>query len=122
MSNYFSGDTLMQLYLTFIFHFGQLVFWFAVLAGLKQLHAAGKLRGPLVLFGKIGAAGYLVYDIALNLTLFTVVTIDLPKEWTVTSRMKRYKARSGSGILGKWRTWLSNTLCGIANVFDPGHC
>ena len=67
---------------------------------------------------KVLAVPFLVvFDAPLNLTLFTVVCVDLPREWLITSRMKRYRKKY-NGIkpselksLHKWRSLLRWYIC-----------
>ena len=63
-------------------------------------------------------AVFYIYDIVLNLTVFTLITLDAPKELTVTRRMRRYKTDYGAG----YRLYLARLVCHIANFADPNHC
>lgn len=63
--------------------------------------------------------GYVI-DVLANLVVATIIFLELPKEWTVTSRLKRY-------ILTKtdYRNKLANWICQyLLDVFDPKgkHC
>lgn len=57
-----------------------------------------------------------VLDMLVNLTYFTVIYWDIPKEWLLTQRTERLK--SASGYRGK----LANLLCKLLNHFQAGHC
>ncbi len=67
---------------------------------------------------KILAAPFLiVFDFPLNTFVFTVLCVDLPREWTVTARMKRYRHKY-SGFppsqlthLEWWRSRLRWYIC-----------
>jgi len=63
-----------------------------------------------------------LFDIPFNLTFATVIFLDLPQEWTLTSRLTRYKSLStGPGL----RKDIAVTLCADAlNPFAPSkrHC
>ena len=58
--------------------------------------------------------GYLL-DAYVNLTVMTLVLLEVPKELTVTSRLKRhYKA-------GGWRKHVANWFVPLLEPYDPGH-
>jgi len=59
-------------------------------------------------------------DVLMQMTLATLVFWDLPREWTVTSRLARYRD-TGTGWRQRWATLIcTNAL----NPFDPTkhHC
>lgn len=59
-------------------------------------------------------------DLLMNVTLFSLIFLELPKEWLVTKRMQRY-IKDGEG----WRAKLSNFICSkLLNAFDAEgkHC
>jgi len=55
-------------------------------------------------------------DVAVNLTWFTVIFADVPKEWLLTKRIERLKSSSG------YRGLLANLLCKLLNYFEKDHC
>ena len=57
-----------------------------------------------------------VLDVIVNLSWFTVIFADLPKEWLLTERIERLKRDDG------YRGWLANRLCKLLNYFEDGHC
>ena len=62
-----------------------------------------------------------VVDVLMNWTLFTLITLDLPREAFVTSRMKRYRAQTTVN----WHSRLATFICTkLLNPFDPTkhHC
>ncbi len=70
---------------------------------------------------------FLVIDVAVNLAVMPVLMIDFaPREWTVTTRMKRYKRITDTSNSLQWlRYHFADNLCLILNVFDKsddGHC
>ncbi len=68
---------------------------------------------------------FLAGDVAVNLVVMTPLMFDAPREWTVTSRMKRYKEIKRRVGLNRYRYWVAENLCLILNVFDKskdGHC
>lgn len=59
-------------------------------------------------------------DFTMNLTLFSLIFLELPKEWLVTKRMQRY-IKDGEG----WRAKLAKFICNqLLNPFDSSgsHC
>ena len=59
----------------------------------------------------------LVVDVSFNI-LATIPFVDAPREWTFTSRMKRYKELSNDD----WRSILAYGICRRLNLFDSEHC
>ena len=58
-------------------------------------------------------------DTIMNLSLFTIIFLDLPHELMVTQRLERYRTQSG------WRNHIATLICTEAlNPFDPTrhHC
>ena len=89
------------------------VFYLAVmnLARVKRqqgLSTVVKVFGYPVLF-----IGYLL-DVFVNVTLCTVLFLELPKETTVTARLKRHN-RYGEG----WRQRLARWFEPLLDPFDP---
>ena len=66
------------------------VFYLAVMK-LSPFYKAGKLTGSVLVYAKIVLyVGYLM-DFYCNVVTFTIRTFDLPRELTVTARLKRYR-------------------------------
>ena len=92
--------------------------YLAVMA-LFRAHKAGTM--PLaskVLGYQILIIG-LVVDVIMNLTLFSIIFLEIPREWLVTTRLKRHIKKSG------YRGWLARFLChDVLSPFDPSgdHC
>jgi hypothetical protein len=59
-------------------------------------------------------------DIALNITLFSLVFFEKPQDWMLTQRMARYR-KTDLGWRGKLAIWMCNNLLNFA---DPSgqHC
>lgn len=57
-----------------------------------------------------------VVDLVVNLTWFTVLFLDMPKELLLTQRIERLKMNLG------WRGKLALKLCDLLNYFIKGHC
>lgn len=88
------------------------VFYAAVMS-IKRVRDAGKLT----LMGKV--LGYptlfigLVLDLLVNVFVMTVVMLEIPREMTVTSRLKRHHLESiGDSWLNKWRM-------SVVKFFEP---
>ncbi len=89
------------------------VFYIAVM-NIKRVSDAGKLTPfakalalPVALVG-------ITVDVATNWLVFTVVLLELPKETTVTARLKRHHRESGG-----WRLAVVLFLEPILDPFDP---
>lgn len=57
-----------------------------------------------------------VLDVAVNFTWFSIVFLDIPKEWLLTQRVERLKTSFG------YRQKLANQICKLLNYFEWGHC
>jgi len=89
------------------------VFYLAVM-GLKRAKDAGKLNKTALVMGTpVLIIGYLL-DAFVNVTMMTVLFIEVPKELTVTSRLKRH-IKEGTG----WRLRLASWFIPILDPFDP---
>jgi hypothetical protein len=94
------------------------VFWLLFIVTM-----AGKAAWPhlqpvaRVLIAPAALAAY-VMDVLFNIFIATLLFLDLPREWTFTERLERYKAEGG------WRAGLARWIC--SNLLDPfqvgGHC
>lgn len=77
---------------------------------------------PLVAVG-------LVFDAAVNVAIGTLLFADLPKEWLLTARLKRYHNARAANYeprhAGTWRARLAGWICShLLDQFDPSgdHC
>jgi hypothetical protein len=98
------------------------VFWYAyiLVMGLYRAHLAKRLT-PFTYALALPAllVGYAM-DVLANLTIASVVFLEPPREWLVTSRLQRYIAH-GTG----WRAAKARWICdNLLDVFDPSgeHC
>lgn len=57
-----------------------------------------------------------VVDLVVNLTWFTVLFLDVPKELLLTNRIERLKASTG------WRGAVAWKICDLLNYFIINHC
>lgn len=99
-----------------------LLFFYALYLAVMSLyrcHLAGTMPLAAKLLGyPILGVGLLV-DILMNISLFSIFFAEFPREWLVTSRLKRHIDKPG------YRGWLSGYLChNILSPFDPtgDHC
>jgi hypothetical protein len=91
------------------------LFYLAIMHVMKvrhDLHPVAKAHAYVLMV--IGLA----LDLVLNIVVGTVAFSDLPREWLLTSRLKRYKmGRDG------WRKSFAYWICEhLLNQFDEGHC
>lgn len=97
--------TFAVVYLLFVFY--------AAVMNIQRVHEMGKLN----LLGKVLGyptllIGYAL-DVLVNLVVMTVVMLELPREWTVTARLKRHQASSG------WRLAVVKFLEPLLDPLDP---
>jgi hypothetical protein len=97
-------------------------FWgmYVLVMGIYRAHLSHRLKGlVLVLSLPFIVIGYLM-DVFANVTIASLVFLELPREWLVTSRLQRYIAH-GTG----WRAAKARWICdNLLDVFDPSgeHC
>jgi ABC-type maltose transport system permease subunit len=95
------------------------VFFLAVMS-LDRAKRTGTLRPVAFALGiPILTIGLLV-DFLTNVLVMTFVLLELPREWTVTARLRRHIKGTG------WRKSVALYICGtFLDYFDPnpqGHC
>lgn len=80
-----------------------------------------RVRNDLHPFAKFNA--YLLLgigfplDVALNTVVGSILFLELPEEYLLTSRLQRHKR------LGGWRGDIARWMCEhLLNQFDSGHC
>lgn len=99
-------------------------FWllYVFTMGLYRAFLLRRLRGlSLVLCAPVVAVAALV-DLVMQLTVFTVVFADLPRDWLVTHRLRRYMRELPAH---HWRRRWADHLCHhLLDPFDPtgAHC
>jgi hypothetical protein len=87
---------------------------------LYKAHLTKTITKPALILGYPILAIGAVVDATLNITLFTIVFLEIPKELLLTKRMQRH-IKSGSGF----RYNISSFICTkFLNAFDPSgnHC
>lgn len=91
------------------------VFFVAVMR-LKMLRDAGQLTPAMWAFGYPTLAVGLVLDLAVNVLIASALFLELPREWTLSSRLWRWSNDSGGG----WRQRLAQALrVGLLDAVDP---
>ena len=92
------------------------VLWILYLAvmGLKRVRDQGKLSKLALYLGTpVLFVGY-VLDAILNIVVMTVILLELPKELTVSERLKRHNQDSGG-----WRKSVALWFEPLLDPFDP---
>lgn len=84
---------------------------------LKRARDNGLLHPVALVIGSSIAAPAYILDVAVNLTIGTVLFgFDIPREWTLSARMSRHYVPNGTG----WRSRLAGVLAVIfLDPFDP---
>jgi hypothetical protein len=92
------------------------VFYAAVMA-FKRARDAGQMAWPMKVFGYPALFVGLLLDAAVNVTVCTVLFLELPREWLVTARLSRH-------ILGDgWRAVVAVWICeNLLDELDPSGC
>lgn len=98
------------------------LFWvlYLAIANLERAYKAKTLRKPALILGyPVLVIGWLL-DMAMNMTLFSLIFWEVPKQWLVTQRLKLH-IKNNDG----WRSKLANWICAnLLNAFDANghHC
>lgn len=99
--------------LVFAVSYALWIFYLAVM-NLKRVRDMGKLGTVAKVFGyPVLLVGYAL-DVLVNVTLMTVLFLEIPRETTVTARLKRHN-RTGSG----WRQRLAAWFEPLIDPYDP---
>ena len=109
------------LYILLLFLAGIHTLWVYYLAimHLKEARDRGDLVGFVRYPAYFTLAIGLIVDFVINVLVCTCIFVEVPKEWTVTSRLKRHINSEG------WRSEVAAWICGkLLNKFDPSgnHC
>jgi hypothetical protein len=98
------------------------VFWclYIFMMGIYRAFLQRRLKGlSLVMSSPVLAVAF-VLDFLAQMTVFSVLFLDHPRDWLVTNRLRRYMAGPDG-----WRKRLADYLCHhLLDPFDPtgGHC
>lgn len=90
------------------------VFYLAVM-NLRRVDKMGKLGITATGLGMPALIIGLVLDLLVNVVVMTILMLELPRETTVTARLKRHK-RESTGWRLKVTEWLASELL---DSFDP---
>lgn len=99
--------------------YGILAFWvlwvcYISVMAIKRVKDEGKLSKLALWMGfPVLLIGYLL-DLILNVTLFSILFLEPPKEKTISERLKRHN-RDGEG----WRKKLASWFEPLLDPFDP---
>ena len=109
------------LYVALFIYLFTLFMWPAYLAVMNIERNRGKLT-PVAKFPAYPVViGGVLMDVGYNITVGTIIFLDLPREWLMTTRLDRYLARGKTG----WRLELAKWFCrNLLDPFDPAgrHC
>ena len=61
---------------------------------------------------------FIPQDAVVNVIVLTMFSFERPKEWLVTTRLKRWKTLDDD----TYRSRFGWFMCNILNNFDEGHC
>lgn len=98
------------------------VFWslFVMVMGFYRAKLDGRLKGVIYYLALPWYGLGLLMDFVGNVTLATVIFLDIPRETLVTTRLQRYVAGNDG-----WRKSVAVYVCeNLLDVFDPTgeHC
>lgn len=88
--------------------------FYAAVMNIKRVRDAGKLTWVGKALGYPTLVIGLVLDLFVNLTLMTIVLLELPRELTVTSRLKRHHKESTG-----WRLAVVKFFEPVLDPLDP---
>lgn len=106
-------NALYYLLFAFVITYGLYVFYCAVMS-IKRVRDMGKLTKLGMAFGYPTLVIGLLLDFLCNVFVMSPLFLELPRELTVTSRLKRHN-RSDSG----WRTALARWFEPVLDPIDP---
>lgn len=86
-----------------------------------QQHLQGTLTPAGYILGGPVVAAMLAIDVFFQVAVFTFIYYEIPREWTVTERLSRWKHTTSIDRRKHW----SVQLCKLLNLFTPAnqpHC
>lgn len=92
--------------------YGLYVFYCAVM-NIKRVRDMGKLTALGKVLGYPTLVIGLVLDLAVNVLVMSIILLEIPREWTVTSRLKRHQASTG------WRLAVVKFFEPVLDPLDP---
>jgi hypothetical protein len=98
--------------------FGVWLLWvlYVFVMALKRVRESGRLSKTAMAWGLAAAIPAYILDVAVNLTIGTVLFLDFPREATLSARLSRYYSPEGTDWRCKFAGWLASTLL---DPFDP---
>lgn len=98
--------------------FGAWLTWvfFAAIMNLERVRAAGELTLPAKVFGAITLLVGAVLDMGLNVTLGTLLFLELQRELYLSARLRRLVNTAPNTWRGRFALWLRRSL--LDNI-DP---
>ena len=88
---------------------------FLAVMSLKRARDAGTITQAAYCLGMPVLYFGLLFDFVLNFSLFSILMLEPPQEWTVSQRMARH-IRDGSGWRRSVALWIGDNLL---DKFDP---
>ena len=105
-------NALIYLGLSLAVTFGLYVFYAATM-NIKRVRNMGKLTKLGMVFGYPTLVIGLVLDLLVNVFVMTFILLELPREFTVTSRLKRHQNSTG------WRLAVVKFFEPVLDPLDP---
>jgi len=65
---------------------------------------------------------FIPQDVVVNIVFMSIIGMELPQEWLVTDRLKRWKKITGLGRMNHLRHEFGWRVCNMLNRWDEGHC
>lgn len=94
------------------------IFYIAVM-GLKRVRDVGQLSKTAAAFGYPVLIVGLMLDLIANLFPLTILLLELPRETTVTARLKRHNRSVPTSGLQRWRKAVAAWAEPLLDPFDP---
>jgi hypothetical protein len=94
-----------------------LYIFYAAVMNFQQARDSNRM-GPMMRYTALPALFVgLLLDAFVNITVCTLLFLELPQEWLVTSRLSRHQKRTG------WRAKIASWLCKhLLDPLDPSGC
>lgn len=90
---------------------------YVAVMGILQAHNAKRLKWPVYPFAMLTFALGVLLDFFVNVTLLTLLFIELPRHWLITKRLASHINKN------TWRGTLARWICdNFLNPFSDGHC
>lgn len=92
---------------------------YIIVMSLQRARRDGTLSMPALILGAPLIVAGVVLDAIVNLTVMSVLMLELPREWLVTARLKRHCG------MGTRRGSIARWMCqNLLDTFDPDgrHC